>query len=82
MAVIGHPLVGDKLYGPDEELFERGIDGTLSADDLRALRLPRQALHSHRLAFTTPDGGRLVDVECPLAEDMRAFLDVAPHARS
>lgn len=75
MAAIGLPLVGDKLYGPDEMLFQKGADGTLDDDDWRQLELPRQALHSHRIVFTSPATGERVTVESPLAPDLQRFLD-------
>jgi len=75
LAAIGHPVIGDKLYGPDDAYFERAIDGDLTADDYRALELPRQALHNHRLVFETPAGGKVVEVISPLAPDLREFLD-------
>lgn len=74
MAAIGLPVVGDKLYGADEELFERGIDGTLTRDDLRALGLPRQALHNHLVVFTSPASRERVEVTSALAADMAEFL--------
>jgi 23S rRNA pseudouridine1911/1915/1917 synthase len=74
MDAIGHPLVGDKLYGRDASYFEKGMSGTLSVDDLRELELPRQALHSHRLAFTQPRSGARIEVEAPLAPDLVQFL--------
>ncbi len=74
LAAIGHPLVGDKLYGPDESLFERAIDDQLSPGDLRLLELPRHALHNHRLIFRTPDGNREVEVVSPLPADLTDFL--------
>jgi len=75
LAAIGLPIVGDKLYGPDEMLFQKGADGTLDDADLRLLELPRQALHSHRIAFTSPATGERVVVESPLAPDLQRFLD-------
>lgn len=56
MAAIGHPVVGDKVYGHDADLFLRFHAQALTADDERQLELPRQALHSHALTFTHPDG--------------------------
>ncbi|HIE72271.1 MAG TPA: RNA pseudouridine synthase [Planctomycetes bacterium] len=47
MQAIGCPLVGDKLYGADEQLFLHGIAGELSDADREALVLDRHALHSH-----------------------------------
>ena len=75
MEAIGHPLVGDKLYGYDEQYFQKAADGTLTGDDLRALELPRQALHHHRLVFTSPTTCGRIEVESPLACDLAAWLE-------
>ena len=74
LAALGHPVVGDKLYGPDEQLFVRALDGTLTDADRATLELERHALHDHRLEFTSPDGGRRIEVVSPLAPDIEAFL--------
>jgi 23S rRNA pseudouridine1911/1915/1917 synthase len=74
LAAIGHPIVGDKLYGGDEELFLRGTRAELDARDLAALGLPRHALHSHRLAWASPTTGMRVEARAPLPPDMQAFL--------
>ncbi len=75
MDAIGHPLVGDKLYGQDEQVFLRAARDALTPRDLEVLELPRHALHNHRLAFTSPAGGERREVVSPLAEDLRAYLD-------
>jgi 23S rRNA pseudouridine1911/1915/1917 synthase len=75
LAAIGHPVVGDKLYGPDDQLFVRALDGTLDDEDRARLELDRHALHDHRLQFTSPDGGRPVEVVSALPDDLREFLD-------
>jgi 23S rRNA pseudouridine1911/1915/1917 synthase len=75
MQAIGHPLVGDKLYGPDENYFQKAADGTLTDADLTALEFPRQALHAHRLVFRSPRSGERVEVVSPLARDLAAFLE-------
>jgi len=74
LAAMGHPVVGDKLYGADEEYFLRHARGELDEADRAALRLPRHALHNHRLSFTHPADGRRVDVTSPLPEGLAAFL--------
>jgi 23S rRNA pseudouridine1911/1915/1917 synthase len=51
LASIGHPVVGDKIYGPDEQLYLRFIETGWTAELERQLLLPRQALHSARLAI-------------------------------
>jgi len=74
LSAIGHPIVGDKLYGPDERFFCRQAEGTLTQDDLEELRLPRHALHSHRLVFTSSITDEPVEVVSPLAPDLRQHL--------
>jgi 23S rRNA pseudouridine1911/1915/1917 synthase len=71
---IGHPLIGDKLYGIGEEYFLRHAHGELDDADLVELGLPRHALHNHRLVFTSPSTGARVEVQSPLAADLRAYL--------
>lgn len=71
---IGHPLVGDKLYGCDEELFLRNTRGELTADDRAELGLDRHALHNHRLVFTSPRTGERREVSSPLPRDLADSL--------
>jgi 23S rRNA pseudouridine1911/1915/1917 synthase len=51
LASLGHPIVGDKIYGPDEQLYLRFIEGGWTSEFERHLLLPRHALHSARLAI-------------------------------
>ncbi|MCG3175761.1 MAG: Ribosomal large subunit pseudouridine synthase A [Candidatus Omnitrophica bacterium] len=53
LALIGHPIVGDKIY-VDVELFRRYVIGGLDEEILRRLKLPRLALHAERIEFTHP----------------------------
>jgi 23S rRNA pseudouridine1911/1915/1917 synthase len=73
LAAMGCPIVGDKLYGPDADLFGRGADGTLTADDRAVLELDRHALHAERLAFDHPITDARVVVEAPLPRDLADF---------
>jgi len=50
-ASIGHPVVGDKIYGPNEQLYLHFIESGWTAELERQLLLPRHALHSARLAI-------------------------------
>ncbi len=72
---LGYPVVGDKLYGPDETLFLRFIQGRLTEEDRRRLRLPRQALHAAGVRIHHPAHGRPLQLTSPLPPDLRAFLD-------
>ena len=53
---LGYPLVGDKLYGPDETCFLRMAAGCMTEEDLTRLLLPNQALHCSRLLFKNRAG--------------------------
>jgi 23S rRNA pseudouridine1911/1915/1917 synthase len=77
MAAIGHPVVGDKLYGRDETIFLRYSDRQLTDTDHELLELPRQALHSHALQFEHPRRGPL-RIESPWPPDLAAFCDGLP----
>lgn len=50
LALSGLPLVGDKLYGPDEGIFLRHLNEELTAEDHCRLGHPRQALHASSLS--------------------------------
>jgi 23S rRNA pseudouridine1911/1915/1917 synthase len=51
LSSIGHPIVGDKIYGPDEQLYLRFIETGWIPELERELLMPRHALHSARLAI-------------------------------
>ncbi len=50
LASLGHPIVGDKIYGPDEHLYLRFIESGWTHELEQKLLLPRHALHSAKLA--------------------------------
>jgi 23S rRNA pseudouridine1911/1915/1917 synthase len=75
LASIGLPIVGDKLYGPDDGLFARGVDGELTPEDLVLLELPRHALHAAELSLDHPITGQRLHIEAPLPPDLKAFWD-------
>jgi 23S rRNA pseudouridine1911/1915/1917 synthase len=72
LAHIGHPLVGDPLYGGRRQL----VAGLAPAerDALAAFR--RQALHAAKLEFAHPVTGKSIAVQSPLPEDLTALLTV------
>lgn len=55
LAYVGHPIVGDKLYGPDEELYLALVDNRLSPQDWARLILPYHALHAAQVQFQWSD---------------------------
>lgn len=75
LASLGAPIVGDKLYGPDENCFARAADGELTQEDLTMLELPRHALHAARLTLPHPMTGAPLEIEAPLPEDLKSFWE-------
>ena len=51
LSSLGHPIVGDKIYGPNEQLYLRFIESGWTPDLQEKLLLPRHALHSAKLAI-------------------------------
>ena len=71
----GLPMVGDKIYGPDELIFDRFTKHALTDADCALLRLPRHALHAWRLELPHPRTREPTKLEAPLPEDLRAFWE-------
>ncbi|PIU18521.1 MAG: hypothetical protein COT18_10360, partial [Elusimicrobia bacterium CG08_land_8_20_14_0_20_59_10] len=67
---LGYPVVGDKIYGPDEGIFLRFLEGRVAEEDAGKLRIGRHALHAAELIFAHPSGGRPMAVSAPLPADM------------
>ena len=68
---MGHHVVGDKLYGPDEGLYLDFAEEGWTEAMAKALPLNRQALHAYRMTFTLAEG--LETYTAPLTEDLVSF---------
>lgn len=66
MMHIGHPLVGDPVYG---------IKPGQSENRALLAAFPRQALHAKRLSFVHPESGELLEFESELPEDLATLLE-------
>lgn len=64
MQHVGHPLVGDPVYG------KRALPASFPA----GCQLARQALHAYALRFPHPDGSRHIACTAPLPIDMEEIL--------
>ena len=73
LASTGHPVVGDKIYGPDEGCYLQFIETGWTPELARRLLLDRHALHAHRLEFDAEPGLRHT-VEAPLPMDLAELL--------
>ena len=66
LAELGHPVIGDKVYGRRPKLDLKSSTVISSLYDF-----PRQALHAERLEITHPTTGRRVDFKAALYNDIR-----------
>ena len=71
----GFPLVGDKLYGPDDTIFLRFTEDAMTDADRAAMILPTQALHAWRLHFTVPGTDEAVACESAPPDAMLNLFD-------
>jgi 23S rRNA pseudouridine1911/1915/1917 synthase len=55
LAHLGHPIIGDKLYGDDEDLYLALVEGRLTDEQRRRLVFPCHALHAQRVEFVWRD---------------------------
>src|SRR3989442_5018348 len=65
LASLGHPVVGDTLYGAPRELRSRNSE---------AAALSRNFLHAAALQFHHPRTGTALSLSSPLPEDLSQFL--------
>ncbi len=68
---LRHPLVADKIYGPDETLFEEFIATGYTGRVAAMLPLPRQALHCESVWIDQDP--QPVEWTAPLAADLAAL---------
>lgn len=64
-ASIGHPVVGDTLYGAPGKIMVGGQPQKT---------LERNFLHAAKLEFRHPRSGEVIRLEAPLPEDLKSFL--------
>jgi 23S rRNA pseudouridine1911/1915/1917 synthase len=70
MSSLGHPVVGDALYGAPRE-----IRGVRAKNGEASLSLPRNFLHAAELELTHPGTGVPIALKSDLPKELQAFLD-------
>ncbi len=65
MSYIGHPLLGDEVYGGNKSKFEKQ----------NAQYIMGQMLHAYSLTFTHPDTGEKMTIESELPDNFRFILE-------
>ena len=66
MAALGHPLLGDTVYGGGKTPFEKK----------HARLLNGQALHAEKISFVHPKSKERLTFSCPLPEDFQGLLRI------
>lgn len=78
MQYIGHPLLGDPLYGAPQSFQEsrsRRLELDSSEKEQYVLNFPRQALHARNLEFIHPVSEETISLEAPLPDDLKTLID-------
>ena len=66
LASLGHPVVGDALYGAPRQIVSKNLPAT---------SLPRNFLHATEIQFTHPRSGEALRFSAPVPELLDHFLD-------
>ena len=81
MSSIGHPVVGDTLYGGAGQLTDQVASQAAQSKAARRkaeperLKLGRNFLHAAKLEFTHPITGKLLQLQAPLPVELERFLE-------
>lgn len=66
MASVGHPVLGDPVYGGDKTLFEKHHKNLFRG----------QMLHAGALVFNHPSSGEKVKLECDIPDNFKRALEL------
>jgi 23S rRNA pseudouridine1911/1915/1917 synthase len=87
LSSIGHPVVGDSIYGAPRELrrpttlrpaskkVARGASEPTPSDTPTVLALGRNFLHAATVEFTHPRSGQRLSFSAPLPKELTEFLE-------
>ena len=64
MAYIGHPVLGDSIYGHSKRRYIR-----------MGLEIKRHMLHAQSIGFRHPETGKYVNFEAPIPDDIKEILN-------
>ena len=72
---LGFPLVGDKLYGVNENFFLKQKSEDFTPDELAQLILKRQALHAESFTLHHHATGEKMHFSAPLPGELQNFVN-------
>jgi 23S rRNA pseudouridine1911/1915/1917 synthase len=75
LAHLGHPILGDKMYGPDPDLFLDYIDNGPTEEILERAGARRHYLHAAAISFDHPVTNEPFSIVCPLPQDMADMVE-------
>jgi 23S rRNA pseudouridine1911/1915/1917 synthase len=74
MAALGHPVVGDTLYGAPQEIRQNSGSPIFKKKTAKSIGLHRNFLHAAELEFRHPRSGTNIALKAGLPADLRDFL--------
>ena len=72
---LGFPLLGDKLYGVNENFFLKQKSEDFTPEELEQLILKHQALHAESFTLRHPYSGTEMHFSAPLPGELQSFID-------
>ncbi len=78
MQAVGHPLVGDPLYGEQPTRTRSLLKKSNYEDDTieKIMTFPRQTLHAKEISFIHPRTEEEMSFSAPLADDMQEIIEM------
>ena len=73
LAHLGHPIVGDKIYGGDEDLYLALVEQRLTEEQRDRLMLENHALHARAVRFVWREAPR--EFCCEPGPEFTAFIE-------
>jgi 23S rRNA pseudouridine1911/1915/1917 synthase len=80
LSYIGHPVLGDPVYGGRRLRKGSGARGEFESAKRTLSRIDRQALHAGELSFVHPATGERVTFTAPAPDDFQSVLDILRNA--
>lgn len=74
LSSIGHPVVGDTLYGAPARIVLPGIKKK-SGPEIESISLDRNFLHAAELEFEHPKTGKMLDLKAGLPSELTGFVE-------
>jgi 23S rRNA pseudouridine1911/1915/1917 synthase len=90
LADLGHPIVGDKLYGGDEDLYLALVENRLTPEQRAKLIFENHALHANSIKFLWRSKSKefscepeswfkeFLDADCPDLQELEKKIRVNP----